>query len=290
MTELSMDKQNRKNMPPLVSVCIPVYNGAKYIREAIRSVIDQRYPNLEILVQDNASTDATPEILQELARLHPQLSFLRNDVNIGMAPNWNAVIERAHGDYIMLLSADDYLEPEFLAACLDVFATTDSSVVTTNHYWLIRSNKTRRIMPISGGTYRDFTGTVLILNPFSINFTLFSRNAVERLKQNGRLFKESIVTCDYDLWIRLASTDMITHYITLPLGTYRVHDENISRQKIRMNREAADVVLDHRQDLVTSHPVVYRLTIARFIARIFFNLMRFRKYDKDSLQALYHGW
>ena len=272
---------------PLVSVCIPVYNGAKYIGEAIRSVIDQGYPNVEILVQDNASTDDTWAVVQGLAQRYPQISLQRNDTNLGMAPNWNAVIERACGDYVMLLSADDYLEQGFLSECLDVISTTGSSVVTTNHYWLKKSGKARRIMPISGGEYRDFASIILIFNPFSINFTLFTKKTIEQLKQNGRFFIESLVTCDYDLWIRLASAEMKVHYITRPLGTYRIHDENISRQKMKMNKEAASVVLAHRQALVSKHPIVYRLTIARFTARIFLNLLRFGKFDNGLLLKLW---
>ena len=98
----------------MVSVCIPVYNGSLFIEETINSVLCQDYRNLEIVVQDNASTDGTWDLLQLIAFKHSQLSIARNETNVGMAPNWNLCINRAKGDYLMLLSADDLLEKGFL--------------------------------------------------------------------------------------------------------------------------------------------------------------------------------
>jgi glycosyltransferase involved in cell wall biosynthesis len=78
----------------LVSVCIPVFNSVKYVQETIDSILAQDYPNLEIIVQDNVSTDGTWELLQKLAKEHPQLSIAQNKTNVGMAPNFNIAINR----------------------------------------------------------------------------------------------------------------------------------------------------------------------------------------------------
>jgi glycosyltransferase involved in cell wall biosynthesis len=100
-----------KTAAPLVSVCIPVYNGERYIVETIQSVISQKHTNIEIVVQDNASQDGTWDILKAMSCRDSRLSIMKNATNVGMAPNWNLVVNRARGEYIMLLSADDLISP-----------------------------------------------------------------------------------------------------------------------------------------------------------------------------------
>jgi len=285
-TDGSPVSDNQASIIPLVSVCIPVYNGEKYIKETIQSVISQRYDNIEIIVQDNASTDATWNILKDLAQTCPQLSLKRNERNEGMAPNWNLAINRACGDYIMLLSADDLLAPGFLTACLKVIQNASVDIVTTDHFLLRKGVKVKRKISVAQGDYRNFAGTVLLLNPFSINFSLFKKETITRLKREGRLFSESFFTCDYDLWIRAALSGINVHYIEQPLGTYRVHESNISRQVIRMNRQAALVILRHRDELRRQCGISYRFTLFRFIIRIIRNAIIFRRFDKRMFFAL----
>jgi glycosyltransferase involved in cell wall biosynthesis len=252
---------------PLISVCIPVYNGENYIRDAIHSALAQSYPNIEIIVQDNASTDNTWDVVHGLAQQFPQVSLQKNDYNVGMAPNWNLAINRASGDYVMLLSADDFLEPDFLTTCSAVFQDRAVEIVTTNHYLLKNRMKVKRKISIAERDYRDFAGKVLLLNPFSINFSLFKKEAILRLKREGRLFRESFYTCDYDLWMRVALSHMTVCYLAQPLGTYRVHEANLSRQVIHMNRQAVLVILSHKRALKKTCNIVYRITLVRFMVR-----------------------
>lgn len=270
----------------MVSVCIPVYNGEKYIGDAIRSVLLQGYPNMEILIQDNASTDKTWRLVRSLAQQYPQLSLERNETNVGMAPNWNMVINRASGDYIMLLSADDLLGPDFLTACFSVFQDPRVEVVTTNHFLLKKEIETKRKVPVAGGIYKNFAGRVLLLNPFSINFSLFRRDTIERLKRERNLFRESFFTCDYDLWIRVALSGIGVHYIEQPLGAYRVHETNLSRQVVRMNRQAALTVLSHKKALKNVCNIAYRTTLARFMMRFIIHALALRAFSKRILSVL----
>ncbi len=285
---IASENNNKLNCEsPLVSVCIPVYNGLKYLGETISSVLAQNYPQLEIVVQDNASTDGTWEYLQELAKMHPELSVMRNESNVGMAPNWNLAVNRARGEYIMLLSADDLLEPGFLDTCLAMFFREPVDVVTANHFWLRNGEKSRRKMKVPAGIHQNFSAMILLQNPFSINFTLFSRETIEQLRIRGNLFAVNYFSCDYDLWLRLALAGKRIFYLDNPLGTYRTHQENLSRQTIRMHRHAALVVLRHHTALENSAGFAYRVTLLRFIYRIFSCLVRLKKLDKRQLHLLW---
>src|SRR5450830_1172162 len=105
--------------PPLVSVCIPVHNGASFIRRTIESVLDQSYKNIELIVLDNASTDRTKEIVSSFR--DDRIRFILNSENIGLQRNWNKALVEAKGDYIKLLPADDLIYMNCIERQVEVF-------------------------------------------------------------------------------------------------------------------------------------------------------------------------
>jgi glycosyltransferase involved in cell wall biosynthesis len=98
-----------------VSVVVPVYNGERYLAEALQSVLAQTSPPAEVLVFDNASTDKTVEIA---ARHVPADAIRRSAVNSGAAVNFNRAVRESSGEYVLWLAADDRLLPEHLERCL----------------------------------------------------------------------------------------------------------------------------------------------------------------------------
>lgn len=97
---------------PLVSICIPTYNGAEFIGEAIQSAIAQTYPNIEIIVSDDGSTDQTIAIAQSFqSQIAADFRIILHR-NYGLSQNWNFCISQAKGEYIKFLFQDDLLEPE----------------------------------------------------------------------------------------------------------------------------------------------------------------------------------
>lgn len=272
---------------PLVSICIPVYNGAEFIAEAVESALQQGYPNLEIVIQDNASTDDTWKIVRSLAHKHPELSIERNKKNIGMSPNWNRVLGRARGEYVLLMSADDYLEPEFLRKCMEALSEGGADMVTTNHYNLRDGVKKVRRMRMRPGGYRYFPREILLFNPFPIVFALFKRRTIEMMSTDGKLFDETFpYTCDYELLIRISLSGLRLYYLSQPLTTYRIHASNLSRQILRMNRQAALVLFMHKKKLREACGMTYRFTMLRFMLRVLRNAVRLGRFDKRLFRIL----
>ncbi|WP_417875628.1 glycosyltransferase family 2 protein [Winogradskyella sediminis] len=104
----------------LVSICIPTYNGAKFIAEAMDSVLCQTYNNLEIIVSDDASKDATLEIIRSYESKTDIPIFIYPHQPNGIGANWNHCIKKAKGEYIKFLFQDDVLEPECVEKMVDV--------------------------------------------------------------------------------------------------------------------------------------------------------------------------
>lgn len=114
---------------PRVSFGLPVYNGERYLAEAIASVLCQDEHDLELVISDNASTDRTPEICERAARSDPRVRYVRHEVNRGGAWNFRHVLDLARGEYFTWICADDRKTAEFTRACLDVLERPGSEAV-----------------------------------------------------------------------------------------------------------------------------------------------------------------
>jgi glycosyltransferase involved in cell wall biosynthesis len=189
---------------PLVSVCIAVYNCETYVGQAIESVLSQTLGDFELLVADNASTDKTIDVVQSYN--DPRIRLIRNDRNIGMAPNFHRVMGAATGRFLKLLGADDVLYPTCLerqaeplqkdptlsmVCCRRDIIDHDGFQVLRNHGWRGRGGKyagreaIRRIVR-SG---RNMPGEPLAV--------LFPTNLLRRV---GELEPHNF---DVDLWCHL---------------------------------------------------------------------------------------
>jgi glycosyltransferase involved in cell wall biosynthesis len=115
--------------PYLVSIGMPVYNGERYIKDAIRSNLAQTHSNIELIIADNASTDRTEEICRDFARADGRIRYERNSRNIGAAANYNKLFALARGEYFRWSNADDLVAPELVERTLAVLKSRDDVVI-----------------------------------------------------------------------------------------------------------------------------------------------------------------
>ncbi len=116
----TQSKSELKNWQPKVSICIPTYNGEAFIEETIKSAIAQTYPNIELIVSDDGSTDRTIAIAQSFQSQTAVDFRIILHRNYGLSQNWNFCISQATGEYIKFLFQDDLLEPECIAKMVAV--------------------------------------------------------------------------------------------------------------------------------------------------------------------------
>lgn len=100
-------KSSANNSIPTVSIGMPVYNGAKYIREALDSLLAQTFTDFELVISDNASTDDTQAICEKYARRDPRIRYVRQLENLGALPNFQFVLNEARSEYFMWAAYDD---------------------------------------------------------------------------------------------------------------------------------------------------------------------------------------
>jgi glycosyltransferase involved in cell wall biosynthesis len=114
---------------PQISVGLPVYNGETYLGRALASLINQDFENFEIIISDNASTDATQSICSEFASKDPRIRYYRNPKNLGATKNYNRVFELARAPFFKWASHDDEYHPALLKKCFEVYKSSPPSTV-----------------------------------------------------------------------------------------------------------------------------------------------------------------
>lgn len=137
---------NRAN--PQVTIGLPVYNGSRFLTQTIDSILNQTYPDFQLIISDNGSTDETAAICESYANRDPRITFIRSHENKGGAWNYNHVFSLAKSPYFKWAAHDDILEPTFLEYCLKaliknqkaVLAYTNTVIIDENGYHLRHLN------------------------------------------------------------------------------------------------------------------------------------------------------
>ena len=114
--------------PPAISIGLPVYNGARFLPQALDSLLGQSFSDIELIISDNASTDETQRICADFAMRDARVRVVRQIENIGAMRNWNFVAREARGKYFKWSSASDYCTRDMLARCF-VAMEADTDIV-----------------------------------------------------------------------------------------------------------------------------------------------------------------
>lgn len=206
-----------KNLP-LVSIVVPVYNGEKYIKEALDSILEQDYPNLELFVLDDGSTDNTIDILKE----YKKKFFWETHKNRGQAGTLNKGFQMAKGELLAYLSADDTLLPNAISRSVQDLMSRKDLVLTYCDYYLIDSgsNVIRRVHAPDFNYYEMVVKIICPPGPGAV----FKREAFEKTGPWDSRLRQ---VPDYDYWIRLGLQGDFLR-IPEPLANFRVHKNSQS--------------------------------------------------------------
>lgn len=211
-----------------VAICIPTFNQAQYVVTAIRSALHQDYRGtVEVWVSDDASTDATPALLEKLALEEPRLRVMRSERNLGIAMNTSRLMRAPRTDYIVRLDSDDALEQGFVSVLARELDRHPSAGYAHSAILEIgaddrqrrvrRVNRATGLQPAEAALRASRTGYRT-----AANVLMFRRRALEELSYyDGRPeFVE-----DYDLSVRMADAGFDNVYVDVPLARYRVWED-----------------------------------------------------------------
>ena len=246
---------------PLISVLIPAYNHARFVRAALDSVLQQSWSNLELIVIDDASPDATWQVLQECS--DPRVRLSRNERNLGSHGTLNAALQQARGEFITILNSDDLFLPHRLAAChaalqasgadlvgTDMHLMDDDGALVQAHWWIDAYEALKRVWTDT----QDWPATLLAGNVFMTTSNFFFRR--RWLEQVGD-FQDLRYVLDYDWLLRGLGQGLRLAWIDTPLLQYRLHAANtISERPLRANLECAAMLRQHLPQVLGQTPVL----------------------------------
>lgn len=113
---------------PKITIAIPVYNGEKFLKKCVDSILKQTRIDFELLISDNASTDSTATICKEYQRKDNRVKCIFQEKNMGAINNFKVLLENAIGDYFLFVAVDNYLSPTFLEKCSGILDSNPNAV------------------------------------------------------------------------------------------------------------------------------------------------------------------
>ena len=221
---------------PLVSVVCLCHNQAQYVRDAIYSVLDQTYENIELIVVDDASTDGSRYAIRSTVSKLDNVQFIPLDDNVGNCRAFNHVLPFLKGKYVIDLAADDMLLPERIQKGVEDLEArgeeygvnfTNVEIVDAQghhlrHHFTVRQNGTARKQPPQGDIYATLVAKYVV-NPVSM---MIRKNVLDDL--GG--YDENLSYEDFDFWVRSARKFLYS-YTDAVLVRKRIHDSNYSAQQ-----------------------------------------------------------
>lgn len=227
-------------MSPRVSICLPVFNGERYLEAAIETVLAQTFGDFELIVVDDCSTDGTVGIVDEFQRLDPRVQLFRNDSNVGLFANYNRCHLRATGELIKPFAQDDLLHPEFLARSVAVFDNESEVVLTSVARGLVSQSGESLLAEIANAEQivepdKVVPGHEVIqscLFPV-VNFIGEPSTVMYRKRAVGEGFDSSFHHLgDIEYWLRILMEGDY-YYISTEYCYFRWHDESSSARNAR---------------------------------------------------------
>lgn len=215
---------------PLVSIIVVSYNHSKYLRENLDSIEAQTYPNIELIVADDASQDNSVQIFNQWIKENNYSAKANfHKVNTGLATVLNECVELANGKYVKMIAADDYLHPKSIEKCVVKLEELGENfgIVHTDVFCI---NDVSEIIPdrLDLNVHNNIDADIFSENLLKMN-TVAALSVMMRtkvLKETGKYDSQFLVE-DYYRWLKINEIAKIA-YIPEKLAFYRLHDNNIS--------------------------------------------------------------
>jgi glycosyltransferase involved in cell wall biosynthesis len=231
---------------PAVSVCIPTYNRAALLRQAIGSVLEQCFQDFEIVIYDNASTDDTGEVVRSFA--DERIRYFRNGKNLGHRENWKRCFRAAQGSYLAPLPDDDMMLPENLSKKIEFLRQNPHVGLVHSKYHVIDQDSQILIRDTNWGhgTNRAVDSLekredllVAFINTINLPTVVFTRACYERV---GEFSDRIPFAYDWEYWMRIAVYYDIA-FLAEPLVKWRIHSSSLTQTEVR------DPLVQLREDL-----------------------------------------
>lgn len=228
---------------PLISVIMPLYNAERFVGESIENVLRQTVGDFELIVIDDASTDASAEIARAYAAKDDRIVLMHNELNSGAARTRNRALDAARGKFITFMDADDLCSPERFAKQLAFFEQHPQTDICGSYYTMFGTRggdgELKIQVPL---THEEIQHQLFFGCPFGMSSVMLRS---EPFKRTGIRFRECMAE-DYQLWVDLSEhlrMANIPEYLTF----YRRWEDQISTRQL--DRQTLSAQLTQQEQL-----------------------------------------
>jgi glycosyltransferase involved in cell wall biosynthesis len=234
---------NAISTKPQITVFMAVYNGARYLNEAIDSALNQTFKDFELLIIDDGSTDQSAEIIQSYK--DPRIRFLRNEKNLGIVATRNRGIKEMRGDYLAILDCDDVSPPSRLKKELSFLKKNhDFGLVGGKTKYIDQNGEPAGVILKYNFLPEKFPALLLFTNCFSNSAVMIRTSA---LPPDG--YRDFGGACEYDLWTRMAKKWRLKNLPHIMLK-YRTHDKSMTLvSSQQLEEQASQIIKNQLADL-----------------------------------------
>ena len=236
--------QFNSNIAPLISVTMPVYNGEKYLAEAIESILSQTFVDFEFIITDDGSTDGTIGILQKFQNKDSRIRLIVRE-HKGLSNTANEMLDLARGKWIARMDADDIALPQRFERQLQWLTQTDADICGS---WVqLFGTADKRILKYPQSD--DAIKMALLFNcSFAHPAVILKTELVKKLRYNLAWVKVE----DYELWVRAACAGWKMTNIPEVLLMYRQHSEQISSASSVLQQQLSQKIRSRYWDFVSN--------------------------------------
>jgi glycosyltransferase involved in cell wall biosynthesis len=228
---------------PKISVCLPTFNGAKYVGLAIDSILAQSFQDFELIVCDDRSSDNTPQIIRTYADRDDRVKFTTNSKRLGLFQNYNECISKSQGQFIKPFAQDDVLAPKTLARMIEAFSRNDHVVLVSSARKWIDANgmETKQIAHFHSDTVLKGKD-VIMAHLIGLSNWIGEPSAVMfKAGATGNKFDTGFHHYgDIEYWLRILEHGSLL-YLSEPLCSFRRHDESSTSTNLNGLYFAADI-------------------------------------------------
>lgn len=238
---------------PKVTVLMPVYNSEKYLKEAIKSILNQTFQNFEFIIIDDGSTDKSADIIKDYAKIDKRIIFRQNQINIGLIKTLNNAIKQINTKYIARMDADDISTPNRLEAQIS-FIEQQQNIVSCGTWAKILGNESNIINNKieNRQIYSNFLFSMHLIHATSLTLT--------SLLKDIKYDKNYFVVEDYDLWERIIQKYKVAN-VPEVLYSIRKHSNNVSGHFTNIQTQNAKKVQKRQLQRLGIEPTIAELDL-----------------------------
>ncbi len=285
---------------PLVSICVPTYNGDKYLLECLESCVNQSFKDYEIIICDDASSDNTISIIESYAVKNSFIKFTKNEKKLGLVVNWNKCLELSSGTWIKYVFQDDYITNDCLQKFIDQIDEQTQLIVCKRHFILPEkanedyknyyNNEVRTLENTSlhkGNIFSPNLISKITIENICLNFIgepsliFFRKSVVERIGSFNSALKQ---ICDLEFALKIA-TKYGLKYLPEKLCAFRIHNDSTTSTNV----DSKYFELHYIEPLLFSYLLLFDEKfisfrsnlnyIQRFKLRLYFKLKAYQAYS-----------